>query len=430
MLSLVRAAARNCAGLSRRDLLQVGGAGLLGLALPDLLRAEEARPARRGDVSCIFLWLDGGPSHFETFDPKPNAADTVRGPYGAIKTSVAGVAVSELLPEMAKRMDKCAVIRSMNHGTDAHAPVPMLTGFNGTTTSYGAVVTKLKGYAGEVPPYVHLGSKLAVGGGALGAAFDPVAVRDPTGKQAPLPQFGLSAGVTPERFRDRGALLGAVDRTRADLHASREVEKMDACYRRAVEVLTSPKVREAFDLGREKEVLRDRYGANFFGQSCLLARRLVEAGTRFVQVKWYDGPAFDGWDVHGADLAGLERMEKALCPRLDQGLSALLDDLSRRGLLKTTLVVVAGEFGRTPKVNKYAGRDHWPYCFSVLLAGGGVPGGVVVGASDREGAYPANTPVKPPDLAATLYRLLGLDTNTDPRVRPFIGTGAPVAGLV
>src|SRR5262249_29689710 len=160
-------------------------------------------------------------------------------------------------------------------------------------------------------------------------------------------------------------------------------------YQRAVDMLTSARVREAFDLAREKESLRDRYGANFFGQSCLLARRLVEAGTRFVQIKWYDGPAFDGWDVHGADLAGLVRMEQHLCPRFDQGLSALLEDLRQRGLLRTTLVVAFGEFGRTPTINRYAGRDHWPYCSSVLLAGAGIPGGTVVGASDRVAAYPA-----------------------------------------
>jgi hypothetical protein len=428
MLKLGDVTARNCSGVSRRELLRVGGLGLLGLALPDWLRAAEG--GKRRDASCIFLWLDGGPSHFETFDPKPNTPDTVRGPYGAVRTKVPGVHFSELVPQLAARMDRCALIRSMTHGVDSHAPVPMLTGFNGTSTSYGAVVTRLKGAAGEMPPYVHLGSKLAVGGGTLGAAFDPVQVQDPSGKKVDLPQFSLSSHVSADRFRDRRGLLAAVDQTRAGLHESRAVEKMDSCYQRAIDILTSAKVREAFDLSREKDALRDRYGANFFGQSCLLARRLVEAGTRFVQVKWYEGPAFDGWDVHGADLAGLARMEQALCPRLDLGLSALLDDLRDRGLLDSTLVVVTGEFGRTPKVNQYGGRDHWPHCFSVLLAGGGVPGGVVVGASDREGAYPANSPVRPPDLAATLYRLMGIDTNLDPRVRPFIGSGAPVAGLV
>ncbi len=432
MLKIGEGVVRNCAGVTRRELLHVGGIGVLGLSLADWLRARAAAPGpeRRAGAACIFLWLDGGPSQFETFDPKPSAPDTVRGPYGAVPTRVPSVHFSELLPMLAGRMDRCAVIRSMAHTTDAHAPVPVMTAFNRSTTSHGAVVTRLLGHAGDMPPYVHLGSRLGVGGGSLGPACDPVVVADPSGKKVDLPQFALSAHVSADRFRQRHELLAAVDRLRARAHASPPVEKMDACYQRAVDMLTSAKVREAFDLAREKESLRDRYGANFFGQSCLLARRLVEAGTRFVQVKWYDGPAFDGWDVHGADLAGLARMEQHLCPRLDQGLSALLDDLDQRGLLSTTLVVAVGEFGRTPRVNQYGGRDHWPRCFSALLAGCGVPGGAVVGASDREGAYPTNSPVGPPEFAATIYRLMGINTNLDPRVRPFIGTASPVADLM
>jgi hypothetical protein len=306
----------------------------------------------------------------------------------------------------------------------------MLTAFQNSTTSYGAVVTKLKGAIGDMPPYVHLGAKLAVGGGVLGAACDPVEVRDPTGGKLDLPQFALRADVDADRFQRRCDLLAAVDRMRADAHRNRNVERMDEFQQRAVSMLTSAKVREAFDLAREKDALRERYGANFFGQSCLLARRLVEAGTRFVQVKWYDNIAFHGWDVHGADLAGVARMEQHLCPRFDQGLSALLEDLHQRGLLASTLVLAFGEFGRTPTINKYGGRDHWPHCFSVLLSGAGVPGGTVVGASDREGAYPANTPVRPPELAATIYRRLGLDTNTDPRLKPFLQGASPVADLV
>jgi uncharacterized protein (DUF1501 family) len=205
---------------------------------------------------------------------------------------------------------------------------------------------------------------------------------------------------------------------------------MSADYQRAIDLLTSDKVRTAFDLAKEKDDLRNRYGGSIFGQSCLMARRLVEAGTRFVQVNWYGEPAWLGWDVHGADLPGIARMESPLCPRLDQGLSALLDDLDRRGLLATTLVVVTGEFGRSPQINKYGGRDHWPQCFSVLLAGGGIPGGAIVGASDNQGAYPANRPVTVPELAATVYRLLGINTNLDPRIRPFIGEAQPVAELI
>ncbi len=199
--------------------------------------------------------------------------------------------------------------------------------------------------------------------------------------------------------------------------------------RRAVDILTTTRVRETFDLTREESRLRQRYGANFFGQSCLLARRLIEAGTRFVQIKWYDVVAFDAWDTHGADLPGMRRVEQQLCPRLDQGLSAFLDDLDQRGLLNTTLVVVLGEFGRTPLLNKNGDRDHWPHCFSALMAGAGLPRGAAVGASDEKGAYPAARPVSPQDFAATLYHLLGIDTSTDLRVRRFIPNGIPVPEL-
>jgi hypothetical protein len=420
MLKVGNATARTCQGVTRRELLQAGGIGALGLTLADWLRGAEGRPAGRGrEQSCIFIFLEGGPSQLETFDPKPNAPDDVRGPYGTVNTSVPGVHFCELLPMLARRMDRCAVM-------------PMLTGSMTGRVTYGAVVAKLRGPAGDLPPYVHLGGKLfnspGVGANSLGAAYEPIEVPNPLAAAQQLPQFTLSADVPAERFHQRSALLGAVDRARAALASDRSVERMDECYRRAADLLTSPKVREAFDLSREKPQLRDRYGANFFGQSALMARRLVEAGTRFVQIKWYD---FDGaWDVHGFNSTGMERMEQELCPRLDQGLSALLDDLHDRGLLDSTLVVAVGEMGRTPKVNHWGARDHWGPCLSVWLAGGGIPGGAVIGSSDASAAYPATDPVQPAELAATLYRRLGIDTNTDLRVRPFTGGAAPVPGLV
>jgi hypothetical protein len=430
MLLVGSARSRNCEGVSRREILRVGGLSMLGLALPDLwCRAAGPTSAQR-DMSCIFLWLDGGPSHFETFDPKPATPDNVRGPYGIVQTRVPGVHFCELLPQLAERLDRFAVIRSMTHGDGGHAPNIMMTGYSGKTTSHGAVVTKLLGDAGDVPPYIHLGKRLNVGGGQLGAVYNPIEVPDPTGGKLALPGFELNANVPAERFNQRSELLGTIDKLRGGIHQSRDVEKMDAYYQRAIGMLTSAKVREAFDLAKEKDELRARYGANFFGQSCLMARRLVEAGTRFVQIKWYDGPAWDAWDVHGADLAGMERMEKMLCPRLDQGLSALLDDLQQRGLFDSTLVVAVGEFGRTPRINNSGARDHWPQCFSAFFAGAGIPGGTVVGASDREGAYPANTPVSPLEFAATIYKKMGIDTNTDPRIRPFIGTASPVNALL
>jgi hypothetical protein len=264
-----------------------------------------------------------------------------------------------------------------------------------------------------------------VAGGSLGPAFNPFEVRDPLEANASLADFNLAADLPPERLGRRTELLNDVDKVRRLIDTGPAVRSQDSLYRRALSVLTSTRVRDAFDLAREPEALRDRYGANSFGQSCLLARRLIEAGTRFVQVMWYDredGFAV-GWDVHGDDFNGLVRMEQQLCPRLDQGLSALLDDLGRRGLLATTLVVVTGEFGRTPRVTRHGGRDHWPYCFSALLAGAGVPGGAVVGASDREGAYPLARPVSAADFAATVYRLLGVDVNQDDRLGPAVFEG-------
>jgi hypothetical protein len=437
MFNIGEATSRTCQGITRRSILQVGGVGFLGLTLSDFWASREAKAspeaASRGgrEPSCIFIFLSGGPSHFETFDPKPGAPLDIRGPYGPIPTNVSGIQISELLPQMARRMDKCALIRSMTSTDGGHSGVFVGSGGNRSTASFGAVLQRLKGSCpGGMPPFVHVGpAGYLPGAGALGSAYSPFMVTNPVG-QVQMPEFSLAANVPSERFHSRRDLLQAVDQTRAAWHELAPVAEMDNNHRRAVDLLTSDRVRTAFDVRQERPELRTRYGGNIFGQSCLLARRLVEAGTRYVQVNWYGEPAWHGWDVHGADLPGLERMESPLCPRLDQGLSALLDDLHQRGLLASTLVVVTGEFGRTPRVNQYGGRDHWPQCFSVLLAGGGIPTGTVIGASDHHGAYPAVRPVTVPQLAATLYRLLGINTNTDLRIRPFIGEAAPVSELI
>ena len=341
-----------------------------------------------------------------------------------------GIRISELLPQVAEHIDKCAILRSMT-SVDTHSGSAMLTGTSKSAASYGAVLAKLQGSARSgMPAFVHTGpGGYLPGAGSLGTAHNPILMTDPSGKQVRLPQFALTADISADRFQQRRALLGAVDKMRAAAHANLAVEQMDTCYQQAINLLTSDKVRTAFDLAQEPDELRNRYGGSIFGQSCILARRLVEAGTRFVQVNWYSEPAWLGWDVHGADLPGLARMESPLCPRLDQGLSALLDDLQQRGLLSSTLVIVAGEFGRTPQVNRYGGRDHWPACSSVLFAGGGVAAGTVVGASDSKGAYPSDRPVNIPQLAATLYRLMGIDTNGDLRIKPFIGDALAVAEL-
>jgi hypothetical protein len=443
MLRLGSFTGHDCSGWSRRSLLQVGLAGALeygsgGILTGGALRAEgEAlRPN-----NCIFIFLTGGPSHFETFDPKPEAPDAVRGPYGAISTSVPGTRFCELLPRTSKIAHHFAVVRSLSHSNAGHNSTAMAAGFEGGNTHLGAVAAKLQPSTGVMPPFVHVGSRIGngsiegsasdmAGGGTLGTPFEPLVVRDPTGKKVDLKEFSLQPDLTADRFGHRRELLASVDRWREAVSTNTNLDKVGENYRRAIDLLTSSRVREAFDVTREQERTRMRYGANFFGQSCLMARRLVEAGTRFVQVKWYDCVAFDAWDVHGAELPGMSRMEQQLCPRFDQGFSALIEDLHDRGLLATTLVVVVGEFGRTPQINRFGARDHWPYAFSGVLAGAGVPGGQIVGASDAKGAYPAHRPVKPEEFAATIYRRMGIDVVGDLRVRPFIKDATPIGELV
>ncbi len=422
--------------IDRRTAIKVAGAGALA-GLAGATRANENAAA--GQRSCIFIWLNGGPSQFETFDPKPLAKADVRGPFGAIRTKIPGILMSELVPQLARRIDKLTLLRSLSHGNADHGSTAMLTGTDMSRVAFGAVVTKLLGASGLMPPYVHIGSSTGdgsqfpsnidqVGAAELGAAYAPLRVRAPGGGDAVrLGSFTLQDGLTREQLAARVALLARLRDEGSTNPAA--FERMLDQQRRAAELLSSTRVRETFDLARESDELRTKYGANFFGQSCLLARRLVEAGTRFVQIKWYDVVAFDAWDTHGADLPGMRRMEQQLCPRLDQGLATLIDDLHERGLLESTLVVVAGEFGRTPKINKNGDRDHWPHCFSVMLAGAGLPGGAVVGASDDKGAYPERTPISPTDFAATLYEILGIHVATDLRVRPFILDGIPVSEL-
>lgn len=423
-------------------MLQVGSLGLPMATLaapwlaPSPLRGAEASKSPR---NCIFIYLSGGPSHFETFDPKPAAIDSVRGPYGTISTRQPGVQFCELLPRTALVADRLAVIRSMTHTNAGHDSTAMTTGFDANKTLIGSVVGKLQPSMNVMPPFINIGSRRGdgtreqtpldiAGGGAFGAPYEPMVVRDPTGKKVDLGEFSLKADFPAERFDRRQELLRAVDNVRRTVEESRDVAQRDENYRRAADLLTSSRVRDAFDVVRESERVRMRYGANFFGQSCLMARRLIEAGTRFVQIKWYDCIAFDAWDVHGAELPGMSRMEQQLCPRFDQGYSALIDDLIQRGLFDSTLVVVCGEFGRTPNINKFGARDHWPYCFSAVLAGAGVPAGVV-GASDPKGAYPSTRGVRPQEFAATIYQRLGIDVINDLRIRPFIQDATPIAEL-
>jgi hypothetical protein len=453
MLRLCGPGSRLCDGLTRRDFLRVGGLGLAGLTLPDLLQARPAG-ARARSVIQLFMW--GGPSQHETFDLKPQAPDGVRGLFRPIATSVPGVRIFEHLPLLARSAGRYAIVRSLthtgvNHGTSAYH---VLTGHIHATpgtlrhpapTDYpglGCAVARYGRQPRDVPAYVALPSVLhdgdggevpGQGPGLLGQRYAPFLVNgDPTRADFSIDTLRLPGDVDGRRFRDRVGLQTLLDgegERLARLPAGRE---MDAHYEQAFRLLQSPATRRAFDLASEPDRLRERYGRHPFGQSCLLARRLVEAGVPLVTVYW-NAPHIDDlqhWDTHKDSF---NRLQNHLLPHLDRGLTALLDDLAERGLLDETLVVWCGEFGRTPKLNKNAGRDHWGFCQSALLAGAGVRGGQVHGSSDASAAYAAELPVSPDDLAATVFHALGLRLDQelrDAQGRPLpLCTGKPVLGL-
>jgi uncharacterized protein (DUF1501 family) len=420
---------RPCRGPTRRDILRAGTLAPLGLGLLDLLAPQATAAARARAKSVILLFMWGGPSHLDTWDPKPDAPEEVRGLFRSIPTTVPGIRISEHFPQLATRARQYAVVRSMSHTDPAHlSPVHhLLTGrlaakvnsdADGASRSdapcLGAVVRKLLPADGPMPPAVTLpwavshpsapgGVAPGQNGGWLGSGFDPFLV---TGNPN-APAFAVAGMTTPgavpaERLAGRAELCRLLDRdggpggSYADLRA------------RALDLLLSSAVTRAFDLSREAVATRDRYGRHAHGQSCLLARRLIEAGTRLVTVNWPDdGQAF--WDTHGNNFPSLQNR---LMPPADRAFAALLDDLSARGLLDETLVIWVGEFGRTPRVEK-GGRQHWPRCYCAVLAGGGIRGGAVYGASDKVGAYPADQPVSPADLTATAYQALGINPATE-----------------
>lgn len=448
---------------TRRHLLKVGGLGLLGLTMPNLLRAAEARtgPIARAK-SVIFLFQFGGPSHIDMFDRKPEAPEGIRGPLKGIPTNIPGLHVCEGMERVARVMDKVTLIRSMHHTMKNHnsASYYALTGHNPPLDdirlrdsfdlfpAYGSVVDKLAPNSGEVPtsvsyPYVIRDGAITPGQHAsfLGKGHDPFLVtQDPAAPDFRLPELSLPNGISYERLTARRELMKLIDTQSRLLDYSATARGMDAYYEKALAMLHSEKVRKAFDLGAEPEEVRERYGKTSYGQSCLLARRLVEAGTKFVTV-YFSGniggqsTTEGGWDTHGFNNTRMYPIiQKYHLPLTDQTLPTLLIDLDERGLLEDTLVVWMGEFGRTPKINGNISRDHWPDCYTVLLAGGGVKRGFIYGASDKNGAYPAENPVRPDDLAATMYYLLGIDPSTevyDLGNRPFpIANGKPVMGVL
>jgi uncharacterized protein (DUF1501 family) len=434
--------ARTCQSLTRRAFLQVGASSVLGLSLADLLRARAAGGLTPGSAkSVVLLWLWGGPSQLDTFDPKPNAPLEYRGPFATIPTRIPGVRFAELFPQLAAQTDKLALVRTLTTQSTDHGVAGTIgltgspaggTGLDGKPLpggprpALGSVVAKANASGGRKPPAsgalhpffvvggkLHQGKKPIVGegGGSLGATFDPFRLEYDPATGTKIPALRLPPDLTPERLADRQRLLAAIGHAEsraADAHAAGALDDYRA---RAFAMLTNPAASARFDLSGEPDRVKDRYGRTRFGQSCLLARRLVEGGVPFVQVNWSDHVEAEedsgdgGWDHH---YRNFQIMQDRHAPWLDQAMSALLADLAGRGLLASTLVLAVGEFGREPKVNDKAGREHWAQCYSALLAGGGVRGGRFVGTSDAKAAQPADTPLTPADLNATVQHLVGL----------------------
>jgi hypothetical protein len=453
MLELGRRSLRCCQGMTRRALLRAGVLGASGVMLPDLLRAEASSResgVQAKDRSVILVWLDGGPPQHETYDPKPDAPAEYRGPLKAIPTSIPGVHLPELMPGHARLLAKMSLVRSVYHNNGDHFAAAhwMLTGYKGSNAadlaqqypSAGAIVTKLCGARKDgVPAYVGLPNLHSVGlapgyhGGAyLGVACNPFGVKgDPGSKQYRVPNLTLPDGLTTSRLERRKALLTAFDHARRDVDQSGLMDGLDRFAREAFAMISGPSARAAFDISAEDPRLRDRYGRNRWGQSALLARRLIEAGVRFVTLN------FDGWDMHSS----LEKGVRRNVPMLDAAVASLVDDLDQRGLLDSTMVVVMGEFGRTPRIGKglpqdpVPGRDHWGEVMSVLMTGGGLARGRVVGSSNSKGEIPKDRPTRPIDVWATVYRQLGLDLETtfrNPSGRPIAiaSEGTPIAELI
>ncbi len=419
-----------CDGLSRRDFLHAGSLAYLGLGLTDLLGLK-ARGAVTKDVNCIMLFLVGGPSQLDTWDPKPNAPAEIRGPYKPIPTNVSGIQISEVFPRMAKHADKYALVRTLNHTAAAVHDTGhqmMQTGrlFQGGIEypHVGCVLSKLKGPKGDVPahmlmprPIGNTGGNMPHGqsAGFLGKIYDPFVLNaDPSEPNFHVPDMLPPDYMPAIRVERRKNWREMIDQSVKQLESAPDAKLLDSTFNQAYTLMSSAKAREAFDLNREPEDSRSRYGKNRFGQSCLLARRLIEAGVRFVTVNMFE-TVFDEitWDIHGSSpFSPITCYRDLVGPMFDAAFTSLIEDLHQRGLLQETLVVAMGEFGRTPKVNPAGGRDHWPQCWSIMFAGGGVKGGQVVGESDEIGAAPKTRPVSPGEVAATIYHALGIPLDT------------------
>ncbi len=434
----------DCSGVSRREFIRVGGLSALGLSLPAFLNLKNQANASENTLgrpitNCILMWKQGGPSHIDTLDPKPDAPEEIRGEFSTIQTCLPGIRISEHLPRLAQQFDKLSLIRGHNpkNGSHGRADHLMMSGrpFNAAMTfpCYGSVVAKERGYRDGMFPFVQLGRYIdrRFGGGVAGFLGDQYnafeVLDDPSRSNFRVRDLSVREQDRP-RLQRRYRMLQQMDNYQAAVESENSpvVETRDAFYERAYTLVTSPAARRAFDLDREADRTRDMYGRNQFGQSCLLARRLIEAGVHFVTV------TSGGWDTHRNNF---ETLRTRRLPPLDQGYAALLQDLHQRGLLETTLVVWFGDFGRTPKVNPSAGRDHWATAGVACLGGGGVRTGQVIGATNANGEVVVDNPVNPEDLAATIYQALGIPLHTwyraqDGRPIELVPTGRPVRQLI
>lgn len=433
-VSLAKKSSRLCSGISRRNFIRVGALAPLGLSLSELL-ASEVHPQRARAKSVILVFLGGGLSHHDSFDMKPDAVEQIRGKYQSIATNVAGLHVCELLPKTAQVMNKVTLVRSGTHENDHHETATnwVLSGRFGTPfgdhPAIGAVVAHETGFDGVVPPYVavprnpsftwELGKSVWLGG-----RCESFKAGNPNDANYRVRDLAAPQNATPEVLERRKSLLAAVGQLSDRVKRNDQLETYDEFSRKAAEMVLSPQAQAAFAMDREETKTRDEYGRHEFGQSALLARRLVENGVRFVTIN------YGGWDHHGEIFKGLD----AKLPEFDQGYSALIRDLDQRGLLDSTLVLAMGEFGRTPKVNDKAGRDHWGRAGSMLWAGAGVGRGQVIGSTDKNGAFVTNRPISPADVAWTVYDSLGIDPAKElitPEGRPvsILAEGARISEL-
>ncbi len=444
--------------INRRNLLQLGTSAMAGVNLPSLLLAEnqKQRTAIPKADNCIIIFLNGGPSHLDMWDMKPDGPEESRGHFKPIQSSLTGVHVSEHLPGLSKVMDRCTLVRSMHHSVNnSHAAAVYVSmtghdrgeqggGFKPTDNpGPGAVAAKLRPSSADTIQHACLPYKTLEGakgppqpgfwGGYLGQAFDPMWItNDPNSADFAIPEFTLDKSVNGNRISQRSALLQRFNSRLTNQKKNQLLSSMTSFQQQAYDILTSTTVQTAFRIQEEPEKLRDAYGRNIYGQSVLLARRMLEAGTRVVTVSWAPD-ANATWDTHSGNF---DKLKGSLLPQFDSAFSTLITDLEDRGMIDRTLVCVLGDFGRTPKINNNsAGRDHWNFCYSILLAGAGIKKGHVHGSSDRRGAFPNDLPTSPGDILATMYRIIGIDHELElydrfNRPHQVVKNGSVVHGLL